>query len=57
MTRPISDLDVPLTHLQRQLRDLVGRQRKQSTSRATRSAERLQTVLAPTNTALQEEQS
>jgi hypothetical protein len=45
MTRPISDLDVPLSTLQQQIADLVTRQREQ---RANRSAERLRNFLAPT---------
>lgn len=48
MTRPIEDLDVPLTHLRQQIRDLVARQRAQGTGLADRSAQRLQAVIAPT---------
>lgn len=48
MTRPISDLDVPLTVLRRQIRELVARQREQQTPLADRSSQRLTTVLAPT---------
>jgi hypothetical protein len=48
VTRPISDLDVPLTTLQAELRALAARQRRQPTPLAVRSAQRLQTVLAPT---------
>lgn len=48
MTRPIADLDVPLTTLQRELRALVARQRAQRTGLADRSAQRLTAVLAPT---------
>ncbi|MFF8100085.1 hypothetical protein ACF07S_09970 [Streptomyces sp. NPDC016640] len=46
MTRPISDLDVPLPTLQQKVADLVDRQREQ---RAERSAERLRNFLAPTD--------
>ena len=49
--------DVPETHLQQQLRALVARQRKDAASLADRSAERLQTVLAPTHTTPEEGQS
>lgn len=42
MTRPISDLDVPLPTLREQIAALVARQR------ADRSAERLRQFLAPT---------
>ncbi|MFF9118355.1 hypothetical protein ACF09Y_22595 [Streptomyces massasporeus] len=45
VTRPIGDLDVPLTALQRQIADLVARQREQQ---AEASAERLRQILAPT---------
>ena len=48
MTRPIADLDVPLTVLRQQLRDLVARQRKQTAGLADRSGARLTAVLAPT---------
>ena len=48
MTRRISELDVPRTVLEQQIRDLVARQRAHGTGLADRSAERLQTVLAPT---------
>jgi hypothetical protein len=48
VTRPISDLDVPLTTLQAELRALVTRQRQQLVGPTDRSAQRLQTVLAPT---------
>lgn len=50
MTRPIADLDVPRTELERQIRALVARQREQQTPLADRSSQRLQTVLAPTHT-------
>ena len=46
MTRPISDLDVPLPTLREQITALVARQREQ---RAEQSAERLRNLLAPTN--------
>lgn len=42
--------DVPETALRAQLRVLAARQRKQSAGLADRSAERLQTVLAPNDT-------
>lgn len=48
MTRPIADLDVPASRLEQQIRALVARQRAQGTGLVDRSAERLQTVLAPT---------
>ena len=48
MTRHISDLDVPRTVLEQQLRELVARQRREVAGLADRSAARLQTVLAPT---------
>lgn len=48
MTRPIRDLDVPLTKLQREIHDLVARQRAQSIGLADRSAQRLKAVIAPT---------
>ncbi|MFD4596806.1 hypothetical protein ACFWPQ_02110 [Streptomyces sp. NPDC058464] len=50
MTRPISDLDVPLTVLRQQIRALIARQR------ADASATRLRAFLAPTtpNTTHQE---
>jgi len=48
VTRPIRDLDVPATRLQQEIRLLVARQRKQRTGLADRSAQRLQTVIAPT---------
>lgn len=51
MTRPIRDLDVPLTVLQQQMRALVARRREQA---AGRSAERLAAVLAPTHTTPEE---
>ena len=56
MTRPIADLDVPLTVLRQQLRDLVARQRKQTAGLADRSADRLTAVLAPTPTTPKEGQ-
>jgi hypothetical protein len=54
VTRPISDLDVPLPVLRQQIRDLVARQRKQ---RAEASAERLRDFLAPTPNTTPEEAS
>jgi hypothetical protein len=45
VTRPIEQLDVPLTALQQQITDLVARQNEQ---RANESAARLRTLLAPT---------
>lgn len=57
MTRPIADLDVPRTELERQIRALVARQREQQTPLADRSSQRLQTVLAPTHTTPEEGQS
>lgn len=50
MTRHISELDVPASHLRQQIRLLVARQRKQGTGLADRSAQRLQTVIAPNPT-------
>ncbi|MFJ4785060.1 hypothetical protein [Streptomyces sp. NPDC088794] len=47
MTRPISDLDVPLPRLEQQIRDLVARQNEQ---RADASADRLRNFLTPTDT-------
>jgi len=46
VTRPIADLDVPRTDLERQMRELVARQREQA---AEASANRLRAFLAPTN--------
>lgn len=57
MTRPIDQLDVPRTVLQRQIRDLVARQREQGVGLADRSAQRLTAVLAPTPIATPEEAS
>ncbi|MFC8983895.1 hypothetical protein [Streptomyces sp. NPDC057115] len=54
MTRPISDLDVPLPVLRQQITDLVARQREQ---RAEQSAERLRNLLAPTTNPIAEEAS
>ncbi|MFF0166728.1 hypothetical protein [Streptomyces prasinus] len=48
MTRPISDLDVPLPTLRQQVADLVARQNEQREQRAEQSAERLRNFLAPT---------
>lgn len=48
MTRPISDLDVPLPVLAEQMAALVARQREQA---AEQSAARLRSFLAPTTTA------
>ena len=45
MTRRISDLDVPASRLEQQIRDLVARQRK---DRAEESAARLRAFLALT---------
>lgn len=56
MTRPIADLDVPLTDLKRQLRELVARQREQQADLVDRSAARLTAALAPTPTTPQEGQ-
>ncbi|MFE0470575.1 hypothetical protein ACFW2V_03015 [Streptomyces sp. NPDC058947] len=50
MTRRISDLDVPLTALQQQMRELVARQRAETADLADRSAQRLAALLAPTTT-------
>jgi hypothetical protein len=47
MTRPISDLDVPLPRLEQQIRDLVERQR--AATAADRSAARLRAFLTPTD--------
>lgn len=55
MTRPIDQLDVPLTVLQRQIRDLVARQREQGVGLADRSAQRLTALLAPTPELIAEE--
>lgn len=57
MTRPIADLDVPRTDLERQMRALVARQREQQTPLADRSSQRLRAVLAPTHTTPEEGQS
>lgn len=54
MTRPIRDLDVPLTRLQREIRLVVARQGAQGTGLADRSAQRLTTSLAPTPTTPEE---
>ncbi|MEU9323275.1 hypothetical protein AB0D91_05585 [Streptomyces canus] len=56
MTRPIADLDVPVTVLRQRMRALVASQREQATSQADRSAERLAAVLAPTHTTPEEGQ-
>jgi len=53
VTRPIADLDVPRTDLERQLRELVARQREQA---AEQSANRLRAFLAPTRTTPEEGQ-
>ncbi|MFJ6559893.1 hypothetical protein ACIQMV_08430 [Streptomyces sp. NPDC091412] len=47
MTRPISDLDVPLPTLRDRIAALVARQNAQ---RANRSAARLRNLPAPTDT-------
>jgi hypothetical protein len=52
----IDRADVPLTTLQRRIRELVARQRQESAGLADRSAERLTTVLAPTQTTPEESQ-
>lgn len=54
MTRPISDLDVPVTVLRQRIRALVAHQREQATGQADRSAEPLAAVLAPTHTTPEE---
>jgi len=51
VTRPISDLDVPLPTILDQIADLVARQREQ---RAEQSAERLRNLLAPTTNPAEE---
>ncbi|MFF7329740.1 hypothetical protein [Streptomyces sp. NPDC008150] len=52
MTRPIADLDVPLTTLQKQIADLVARQQAAvKTQHAEASAARLRNLLAPTTNA------
>jgi hypothetical protein len=47
MTRPIRDLDMPLTVLRQQIRELVARQKEQRTEA---SAARWRAFLAPTHT-------
>ena len=47
MTRPIADLDVPLPTLHEQIAALVARQ---NPGRAERSAVRLRSLLAPSET-------
>jgi hypothetical protein len=47
VTRPISDLDVPLPTLREEIAALVARQNQQ---RADRSADRLKAFIAPTPT-------
>lgn len=53
MAVDMSRLDVPLSHLEQQVRALVARQREQ---RAEASAARLQEFLAPTHTTPEEGQ-
>lgn len=53
-TRNTRAWDVPETRLRTQMRALVARQRKQAAGLSDRSAERLQTVLAPTNSTPEE---
>ncbi|NUP38946.1 MAG: hypothetical protein HOY76_18505 [Streptomyces sp.] len=49
MTRPISDLDVPATRLEQQIRDLVARQRAEQAA-TDRAATRWRAFLAPADT-------
>lgn len=54
MTRPIRDLDVPLPTLRERIAALVARQ---NPNRAERSAERLRSLLAPSETTTTSEQT